>query len=205
MEEVHTYAELKRDPRADLPSSFTICSNVMTTYGSEQTFFTLLGKDGNKWLTPFLMVADRTSFSYVKWAGVKLPPVFAHQWVRSCIAVNTESGLLQWVVDGALVENATVAQVKDSKNKPSDLTGKIVLGTWQWNGSKKWETTSNRVTNLNVYSTALTAGEMQQHTIGGSCIPEGDCLAWNKMQWNLKVKLLLKLWTRKSPVWGTLL
>ena len=60
LEELHTYAELKNDPRADLPSSFTICSNVMTTYGSEQTFFTLLGKDGNKWLTPFLMVADMT-------------------------------------------------------------------------------------------------------------------------------------------------
>ena len=134
MEEVHTYAELKRDPRADLPSSFTICSNVMTTYGSEQTFFTLLGKDGNKWLTPFLMVADRTSFSYVKWAGVKLPPVFAHQWVRSCIAVNTESGLLQWVVDGALVENATVAQVKDSK-KTSLLTSLVRLSLELGNGT----------------------------------------------------------------------
>ena len=91
LEEVHTYAELKRDPRADLPSSFTICSNVMTTYGSEQTFFTLLGKDGNKWLTPFLMVADRTSFSYVKWAGVKLPPVFAHQCGWGAVLQSTQS------------------------------------------------------------------------------------------------------------------
>ena len=34
LEEVHTYAELKNDPRDDLPSSFTICSSVMTTYGT---------------------------------------------------------------------------------------------------------------------------------------------------------------------------
>ena len=36
LEEVPTYAQLERDPRADLPSSFTICSSVMTTYGSLQ-------------------------------------------------------------------------------------------------------------------------------------------------------------------------
>ena len=35
LEEVHTYAELKNNPRADLPSSFTICSSTMTTYGSQ--------------------------------------------------------------------------------------------------------------------------------------------------------------------------
>ena len=29
-------AVLKNDPRADLPSSFTICSSVMTTYGRRQ-------------------------------------------------------------------------------------------------------------------------------------------------------------------------
>ena len=96
LEEVHTYAWLKRDPRADLPPSFTICSSVMTTYGSEQTFFTLLGKDGNKWLSSFLKVAgDRTSFFHWKWADSELPPIFTHQWVRSCVAVNSESGLLQ--------------------------------------------------------------------------------------------------------------
>ena len=29
LEEVHTYAELKHDPRASLPDSFTICSTIM--------------------------------------------------------------------------------------------------------------------------------------------------------------------------------
>ena len=30
LDEVHTYAELKHDPLASLPYSFTICSNLMT-------------------------------------------------------------------------------------------------------------------------------------------------------------------------------
>ena len=29
LEEVHTYAELKNDPRASLPDSFTVCSTIM--------------------------------------------------------------------------------------------------------------------------------------------------------------------------------
>ena len=160
--EVHTYAALKNDLRADLPSSFTICSSVMTTYGSQQILFNLLGNDGNKWLGTFLQVDDEVSLYHGEWAKAKLPPVFAHQWVRSCMAVNSESGLLQWVVDGTLVENTTVAHFRDAKNKPSDLTGRIVLGGWQNERTQKWILwTSNQVTNLNIFSTALTIGEMQ--------------------------------------------
>ena len=29
--EVHTYAELKHDPEASFPESFTVCSSIMTT------------------------------------------------------------------------------------------------------------------------------------------------------------------------------
>ena len=122
LKDVHTYAELKNDHRADLPSSFTICSSVMTTYGSKQILFNVLGNDGNSWLESFLTVDDKTSFMFWKSADVRLAPVFAHQWVRSCMAVNSESGILQWVVDGTLVEDATVAHIEDTKNKPTDLT-----------------------------------------------------------------------------------
>ena len=42
LEEVHTYAELKDDPRASLPGSFTICSTIMITgcqsYGGPMFF-----------------------------------------------------------------------------------------------------------------------------------------------------------------------
>ena len=50
------------------------------------------------------------------------------QWVRSCMAINTESGLLQWVVDGALVENNIVDQIKDTMNRPTNLVGNLILG-----------------------------------------------------------------------------
>ena len=63
LEEVHTYARLKYDPHASLPSSFTICSAAMTTYGAEQRFFMVLGKDGNVWLrSRFKSNVDKTRF-----------------------------------------------------------------------------------------------------------------------------------------------
>ena len=95
--EVVSYAELKYDPRADLPSAFTICSSAMTTYaGDGQMFFNILGKDGNSWLQPVIYYRnEQTTFLHKKWADVKLPWVFSRQWTRSCVAIDTESGLLQ--------------------------------------------------------------------------------------------------------------
>ena len=119
------------------------------------------------------------------------------------MAVNSESGLLQWVVDGTLVENATVTHVKDNPNKPTDLTGTIILGARQECASKSWNSwTSNQVTNLNIFSTALTIGRMQQHTMGGNCIPEGDYLAWAQMEWNLKGQASIDTVDEKEPCMG---
>ena len=47
-EEVHTYAELKHDPRASLPDSFTISSTIMATdcyYPRWSPFFNILNKN----------------------------------------------------------------------------------------------------------------------------------------------------------------
>ena len=147
LEEVYAYALLKKDPTGSLPPSFTICSSSMTTYGSYQIMFSLLGKDGNSWLGTFLKVADKTtSFYHGKWSEVKLPPVFAHQWVRSCFSVDSELCRFQWVVDGILVKSDTIAGFK---NKPTNL--KIVLGAWQDGATKKWKFwRSNQVTNINM-------------------------------------------------------
>ena len=71
LNDVNTYAQLYKDPRAELPSSFTICSSVMTTYYKTQLFnllmlFNLLGNDGNRWLGLSFQVDDnKTSFYHV--------------------------------------------------------------------------------------------------------------------------------------------
>ena len=55
LEEIHTYAELKHDPRAPLPDSFTICSSIMTTNCPSPnfpSFFTILDNEGAQFLSP---------------------------------------------------------------------------------------------------------------------------------------------------------
>ena len=41
LEEVHSYAELKDDPRASLPDSFTVCSDICLPYFLKGVFFTI--------------------------------------------------------------------------------------------------------------------------------------------------------------------
>ena len=57
LEEVHTYAELKHDPRASLPDSFTICSSIMTSGCQSQkmpSFFSILDNNNAQLLNPYL-------------------------------------------------------------------------------------------------------------------------------------------------------
>ena len=55
LEEVHTYASLKLDPRASLPDSFTVCSDVMVTgclNAEWPVFFNIFDNNRNQFLVP---------------------------------------------------------------------------------------------------------------------------------------------------------
>ena len=57
LEEVHTYAELKDDPLASLPQSFTVCSTIMITgckSSSWPMFFNILDNNGVQLLAPYI-------------------------------------------------------------------------------------------------------------------------------------------------------
>ena len=71
LEDLHTYAELKHDPSASLPESFTICSTIMITscQSSEwPTFFNLFDNSGGQFLVPKL-----SHGSIVSRLGMDLP------------------------------------------------------------------------------------------------------------------------------------
>ena len=189
MKDVQTYAELKRDRKASLPDTFSFCFGSMTTHGTNQIFFVLLGKDSNTWLPLGVSKDGNLATRFHHWAELdsEIPLVFANQWVRSCIAINSKSGLVQWVVGGILVENSTVPRIKENmNNRPTDLTGKIVVGVYQDPLSSQWWTIRNQVlANMNIFSRALTINEMIENTKAEHCNVEGDYLAWQDMQWNL--------------------
>ena len=123
LENVHTYVELENDPRASLPSSFTICATLFSSKSNpyEPMFFTILGKDRNAWFSAALsqlseISGKRFRYSGNNFASVDTMPVLPNQWVKSCIALNTVSGLVQWVARGSLVENNTFAGITDVRH-----------------------------------------------------------------------------------------
>ena len=59
------------------------------------------------------------------------------------------------------------------------------IGGWQNLGTKLWYAVSNKVTNMNIFSTALSIDWMQQTTKGAGCVDDGDYLSWWEMEWNL--------------------
>ena len=109
--------------------------------------------------------------------------VFPNQWLRSCLALNTVSGLVQWVARGELVDNQTLTGI--TNNVPTDLSGKLILGSYYDTYFAKWYESSNKLTKLEIFSSALTVEKMMEYTKGEGCGDDGDYLSWDEMVWNL--------------------
>ena len=199
LEDLHTFAELKHDPTASLPDSFTICSTIMITscQSSEwPSFFNIFDMNGDQFLVPLLghgSIESRLGMDlpvgHVPKSILtgKLPPLFPDQWTRSCVAVNSTSGVIHWVVEGTLVLANEFQEVKNSKSRPKDLSRKLVLGANSFGGF--WRASTQKVTNLQIFSSALPIEKMRMMTEGGGeCAVEGDYLAWVDMEWILHGK-----------------
>ena len=189
LKDVHTYSQLKYDPRASLPSSFTICVSVLVTIDNlRPSLFTLLGNDGQPWFSAQIRpdlkgnFAGRQFFYPVQnqFAKVETMRAFPNQWVRSCLALNTESGLVQWVAEGELMDKNTFAGI--TNNVPTNLSDKVVLGSYYL---RAWHPSSNKFTKLEIFSSALDVKTMMEYTKGEGCGDDGDYLSWNEMQWSL--------------------
>ena len=210
LEEVHTYAELKHDSRASLPDSFTICSTIVTTSCQNYAypaFFTILDNNGTQLLTPLRSYSSINSIFIILFSQGssemekgKIPPLFPNQWTRSCMAINTTTGSIHWVVEGALIMATISEEVKNSKSRPKDLSKKLVLGARSYGGV--WAAPSSKVTNLNIFSSALSIKDMKRITGGESCLVEGDYLAWGDMEWILHGQARIETVDQEEPCKG---
>ena len=142
LKEVHTYSELKYDHRASLPSSFTICVSILVMRDNPQPgLFVVLGKNGQPWfsakIAQFGNFVGRHFYYPVQNQFLRIETLwmFPNQWVRSCLALNTVSGSVQWVARGALVDNSTLAGI--TNNVPTDLSSKVILGGYYYGATAK--------------------------------------------------------------------
>ena len=210
LEEVHTYAQLKVDPLSSFPASFTVCSTVMASCPSIfwPTIFNILDNCGSQFLTGFfkqgsiesqLWVSSLTTGTSQPVAG-ELPTLFSNQWTRSCLALNTTSGGIDWVVDGTLVLTKKFQEMIEPKCQPKNLKQKLLVGARLYGGL--WFSSSESVTNMNIYSSPLSIRRMKSITRGESCGNEGDYLAWRDMEWALHGKARIEIVNKKEPCGG---
>ena len=82
------------------------------------------------------------------------------------------------------VQKSSKALKEAADNRPTDLTGKLLLGIR--NAQSGWSSRSNKVTNLNIFSSLLSIERMENMTSSvEESGEEGDYLAWREAQWTL--------------------
>ena len=198
LEEIQSYAQLEEDKTNRLSSAFTICSTASSSSG-EIIFFTLLGEDDNQVLSAFFSNEEarkggkKNSYAGLFVSGMwTVAPspfglVFPNERVRSCVAISTESGIVHGVVEGHVMLNQTFEDLTHKDRFPQGLAGKLLLGVLQWEGT--WFASSNKISNLNIFSSALSVDQMRRITSDdskGECGRKGDYLAWEDMVWSVR-------------------
>ena len=113
----------------------------------------------------------------------KLP--LQQYWYHSCTSVDTESGRVLIAINGVTITDQIFpALVNSSADRPASLKGRLLLGK-TWMGF--WYQGRQRVTNLNVFSWALSEGEAIKRTGPEGCgLGDGDHLAWPEADWQLE-------------------
>ena len=209
LEEVHTYAELKNDPRSNLPDSFTICSTIMDTTCQSSwwpMFFNVLDNENKMLTSPALLTSLESRLAIYLPTGWspsffnKIPTTFTNRWIRSCLAFNSTSGSVTWMVEGVLIMSMESEKLKESSKLPKNLSRKLILGAKSYAG--KWYSASNKVTNLNIFSSFLSVAEMKSMTQGKNCAEKGDYLAWENMEWVLHGKARRETVNTNEPCVG---
>ena len=207
------YIKLVGPPTSDLPIDFTACSTTTTLPDDDGTLLllSLLDQSGENQLLTLNMYSssleDRQSTFYIMFNDnahlslKSLPMFFPHQWVHSCLAIHGNTGRIQWVVDGHLVEDKQFDSWREglAEKLPKNLTGRLLLGIE--GGYSQWLSVKQKMTHLNIFSSLLSIESMKSITRGGGqdCGRPGDFLAWQNMEWSLHGESLIESLDPEEP------
>ena len=212
LEELDTYAQLRKELWGSLPNDFTICSTIFSTNDVEHYPLTLLGNDKDLLIKTYI---DNSKFGLVNTskAGLSIknyeyysnstavPMIFPGEWVKSCLALSMQTGSIKWVLDGNLVLNVSSDTLKKSAEKaPTDLSGRIIIGATKH--LEGWKSTSNEVGSMSVFSSALSEEMMKEKTgvnAGENCKEGGDYLSWEDMDWETHGKIDVQIVDKGNP------
>ena len=187
---------LAHDNKMNLPPSFTICSSVHLDFMTSSVFFyQLYQDDGKPWFSLMMRSSrDLDKFKekvkllyHTELRNIETPPdpvpIKPNSWYHGCSALNTITGHVLAVVNGHIIINQVVTEFINTNEKPKSLQGKLSIFKSFYSGF--WYQSRQRLTNLNVYGSALTLEKLMDLTDGENCSDEGDYLSWKESQWNV--------------------
>ena len=191
------YALLSLDKKMDLPTSFTICSSVHMNFMTSSIFFyQLYQDDGKPWFSLYIRgqrdlvrFQERVKLRYYKTLTDIQPTldpvrIMPNSWYHGCTALDTVSGHMLIVVNGHIMIDQIIEEFINSSNeRPKSLEGRLSL--FKNFNSGIWYQSRQRLTNLNVYASALTVEKMINLTDGENCAGKGDYLSWKEAEWKI--------------------
>ena len=83
--------------------------------------------------------------------------------------------------------NKTFEVLTEESVLPQGLAGRLLLGLLQYKNN--WYTSDGKISNVNIFSSALSTEAMRAVTTEGEARRKGDYLAWEDMEWNLHGKV----------------
>ena len=153
----------------------------MTTINS---FIDFSQENGSQWFQYMESFTVRITMhfdgkSHKFWGGGV--PIKPHTWYHVCLGLDSESGHLRVVVNGYLIVDEYIRYFKDSQNiRPQSLKGKILVFKTLHIGY--WYQARNIFSNMNVFSSLLSADSMVNITNGeGGTILAGISSAFNSI------------------------
>ena len=196
-EKMIDYALLARDKKMDLPPAFTICSSIHRNIVSSAVFFfQLYQHDGKPWFSVEVRnQRDLNRFQekvqivyYKKLSNIEATsdpvPIVPNSWYHGCTALDTVTGHMLVVVNGHIIIDQVIEEfINTADIRPKSMEGRLSLFKTFYTGY--WYNSRNRLSNLNVYGSALAVDDMINITAGERCPGEGDYLSWKESQWNV--------------------
>ena len=196
-EKMVDYAVLEIDRKMNFPMSFTICSSVHLHFMTSAIFFFQIYKDdGSSWFNlkiRALRDLDRFTEEVELVYGndvidikptLDSVPIVPNYWYHGCMALDTLTGQTSIVVNGHIIVDKVIVEfINTASERPKSLEGKLsIFKNFNYGF---WYQSRQRLSNLNVYASALAIDDIINLTEGENCANEGDYLSWKESQWNV--------------------
>ena len=108
-------------------------------------------------------------------------PLLFNRWHHLCLALDLDKEVISFVLQGVVLDDLEVKGM--SKGAPTSLDGRLSQD------DSSLTVANYMMGNMQVFGRKLSNEEMVSITSGEDCGREGDYLAWQDMQWDVKGKV----------------